>query len=344
MGLIDFKKKKYHCIDLFKLLMAILVIIMHTEPFKYLSINATLSTFLSGFLSIAVPFFFLSSSFFLFAKFDDDFLSNGNFQILKRYLVRLVKLYIIWQLIYLPIEICAHINNGLSFWEKVFRYAMMLLFNGGGSFSLPLWYLLGSIFCAGIIYLAMKLKAKEWTILLICIMLYIISKSMSYLVYNGESFGGILFSLRNLIVITFQHGRVLGGFLYFGVGLICARKINKILSPLFNVFIFIALYLASCLLSKYTALTGIITSLYAIIIFLFALGIQLNDNSLYKFVRKQSTVIYFIHMIFLFFYVIIFGSRYGLLAFTWVICLSVLFSIIIVKYINKSKVLTFLFG
>lgn len=89
--------RTYKGIDVIKLAMAILVISLHVYPFE--SINDSLHYYtIHWFSRIAVPFFFISTGFFLFKNENEEIMVKR----VKRYLIKIFKLYCIWGVIYLP--------------------------------------------------------------------------------------------------------------------------------------------------------------------------------------------------------------------------------------------------
>ncbi len=92
-------KKRNNSIDLFRYVCAVLVVIIHTEPF-YTGEWAGLGIFLKEFLArIAVPFFFAVSGYFLFLKIDQD--GKAPF----RSAWRLTKVYLFWSIPYLLLNL-----------------------------------------------------------------------------------------------------------------------------------------------------------------------------------------------------------------------------------------------
>lgn len=77
-------KKEYKAIDLFKFVASILVVTLHTKPFAWF---ADVDYYFTCFGRIAVPFFFITTSFFFFNKEKPD---------IKRYTKRLSILYLLW--------------------------------------------------------------------------------------------------------------------------------------------------------------------------------------------------------------------------------------------------------
>ena len=133
----------YRGIDIFKMGCAVLVVATHTKPLYGISIWNYISL---CFFQIAVPYFFMVSS-FLFWK--------GR-QNLQRFIMRLLLLYSIWFFIELPIIICKYCGNNIHidiekllldfFFNNTFYASWFLSALGEAMFiiwmtrKMPLWF------------------------------------------------------------------------------------------------------------------------------------------------------------------------------------------------------------
>lgn len=148
-------KKSYNAtIDYAKLIFAILVVGIHTEPFGF---NFWLDKSFGIVTRLCVPFFFVCSSFFYF--------SNEKVKNAKSYLWRLFVLFIIWSLIYLPFD--RSFLKDKSTWE-IFEF-----YTWSGP-SHALWYLSGSIMGFIIIIFLLRLlrMRKEYIFVIsLCLLL-----------------------------------------------------------------------------------------------------------------------------------------------------------------------------
>ena len=106
-------KEKYNSIDLFKFLMACCVIAIHTQPFFGCS-NFLVKKVYDSIVNCAVPFFFMASGFLLAVKLKWPYSLKENEVILKKYLVRIMKMYALWSLIYLPLAIFYYMRCKLT--------------------------------------------------------------------------------------------------------------------------------------------------------------------------------------------------------------------------------------
>ena len=92
--------KQYAAIDIARYVSALLVVCIHVYPFA--GISETFNTyFIQTLCRLAVPFYFVVSGFFFFRKWDPDE-EEANEAHFKRYEWRILKLYLIWSVIYLP--------------------------------------------------------------------------------------------------------------------------------------------------------------------------------------------------------------------------------------------------
>lgn len=96
-------------VDIIKIVMAVLVIGIHTEPFAF---NIWLDRLFGLATRICVPFFFVSSAYFYWIR--DCGKPLG-------YIKRIITLYIVWSLIYLPKDWPVLSKQSLS--EILYRYA-----------------------------------------------------------------------------------------------------------------------------------------------------------------------------------------------------------------------------
>lgn len=93
------EKKNYYGIDLLKFIMAVCVVAIHTQPL-YSVQSIVVQRLFDTITSLAVPYFFSVSGFLLFSKIDADISCRKNMEVCKRYLSRVLSLYVIWNIIY----------------------------------------------------------------------------------------------------------------------------------------------------------------------------------------------------------------------------------------------------
>lgn len=145
-------------LDILKVVMAFLVVALHIFPVSKIEGVEGLISFeiASGVTRIAVPTFFLISGYFLRNKLNDSFY-------LWKYAKRILMLYLIWQLIYLP-DLIFYYNLG---WLSTTNVFLKLIYG-----YWHLWYLLATAISVGLLYLfrILTLSAK---IVLIVLLLFV---------------------------------------------------------------------------------------------------------------------------------------------------------------------------
>ena len=140
--------------------MAILVVALHARPF--MDISADLDYYISGVLSrLAVPYFFMFSGFFLFSKMP---IGKISWERIKRYCIRLGKIFLAWTIIYMPMAVYAvwHENNHFHKLLVVMRDTIFR-----GELMYHLWYLHASIIAVINLYLLFSRELKLSVIIVI---------------------------------------------------------------------------------------------------------------------------------------------------------------------------------
>ena len=141
----NLEKKEYAAVDLYKLLMAIFIVVSHTNPFvdfnKWIEVGIR-----DCIVIVAVPFFFSVTGFF----------SLKDTESAKKTCIRLLKLYVIWSIIYFPFSIIKNIGEG----KNLFYYLQSFFL--WGSFD-TIWYLLAAGVAIAIAWLFLKKDALKWS-------------------------------------------------------------------------------------------------------------------------------------------------------------------------------------
>lgn len=142
-------KERNPSIDIFRYVCAILVIAIHTSPFK--EINSTIGYIATNVIPIiGVPFFFIVSGYFYIDK-----LQNGE-KPFRHYFKRLLKIYFVWSCLYFLIEFAqwGHANF------KGFIINCLITFVYYGS-SYHFWFFPALIFSLCFTTLLWKLGSKR---------------------------------------------------------------------------------------------------------------------------------------------------------------------------------------
>lgn len=281
--------KKQITLDKFKIICSILIIAIHTYPF--LAINENLDfIFTHIFCRIGVPFFLMVTGFFVLPK------ALENRESLIKYTIKIIKIYAICILLYLPINIYAGKFSGIG----VTGLLKEIFINGT---FYHLWYFPALILGIWITYFLIKhLKVNK--AIFVCAILYIIG-------LFGDSYYGIaqksdiLRNIYNIIFNIFDYTR--NGLFYVPIFLILGyimKQLKLNLSKSTNiVLLLILLILMICEgfvlhhfnLQKWDSMY---IMLIPTMILIFNLIMQ-NNNENNKKLRNISTVIYIVHPIFI---------------------------------------------
>lgn len=186
-------------LDLLKVLLAIMVVGIHTEPFSDVSAGLNFFT-ANGIFRLAVPVFFVTSGYY--------FLSVDNAGQLRRWLTRVVVLYAFWMLAYLPFY-----NPVSTLWDaptSLYGFIATLI---RGYFHL--WYVAAIILAGLVLYWARG--SRPVFLLIAASALYLMGTAVQYLGYY----------LRPSIL---QHQSLYRNFLFFALPLmmvgLAAAKMN----------------------------------------------------------------------------------------------------------------------
>ncbi|MDU2670897.1 MAG: acyltransferase [Clostridium sp.] len=283
------KKTEYPGIDLFRVIAVILVVMNHTYPLA--GINETADFVLARIIArVAVPFFFMVSGYFILPSIIGE---NKDYTTVIRNVKKLVKLYIIATLIYLPIGIYSG-NIGVNI--GVVGALKELLFNGT---FYHLWYLPGAII--GILIVSMLLKRfNQKQVFMISLGLYIVGLFGDSYYKIAESIP-VIKELYNLIFNFFDYTRngIFFSPLFFILGAIIAndkRKPKKKIMMYGFIITLSLMIVEGLILNKFQIQRH--SSMYILLLpvmyFLFQ-WILLWKNRSFKILRNISMIVYIIH-------------------------------------------------
>ena len=281
-------KKQNDLIDIEKLIMALMVAAIHIVPLsKY-------NEFLYPWLRIAVPFFFLCSSYFLFYKIEKCKIIIEKNNVLKKFIVRNLRLYLSWSIVLFPL--IAFMNRDVKGIDFVIKMLKSLFFSGifGGS-----WYIIALIEGICIVWIFNKnKKLKIFINLLGCLCYFLTAFSTNYSLLFDNRFIGLM--QNNGFVPGYLS--VIAGLPWILVGQKLAEtRISDIITN--KVLISGAVVGAILLYLEYVLLAQVRSPindgyimLIAIVPFVFLIGIKSNYHIKYaKIFRELSTIIFCLH-------------------------------------------------
>lgn len=318
------KKNGDISVDIMKFIMSLLVVGIHTTPFGF---NTWLDLGFGMVTRLCVPFFFIAGAYYFFLKERP----------LKKYILRLAELYVIWSTIYLPFDIKE--LRQMSIIEILDRFLW------AGNIH-ALWYLCGTIIGTLIVFALRKFLNDKQTFAVSVGLLIIgcIISTWSPLVskVTGLDFTGIedAIGVRNGLFYAPA---------YISAGMCIAKgtfkKIdnkNCIIGFIASIILLLAgsFFFVVFMKTQYTVLWLSILPA-SIFLFLFVLNIKIKtDSKIPLLLRKMSTVIFVSHNLFL----IILGNYFSnMLLFIFVSIWSVAFAAVVVYLSEKIKILKHLY-
>lgn len=221
-------KITYKGIDCFKLLAAIGIIAIHTK----LPVLETLGR-------LGLPFFSIVTSFFFFKHYLKLDTHQAKINYLKKFEQRLLWLYLLWQILYIPLAIKNSKNfflyNGVNI-KSCLKYIFDLLFklwpsNVNGWF--PSWYIIGMIIAIPFSLFTYKyiFRGNNYIYGLFCILI-----EFYFILFSGLGF-------LNLIKVQLIAADSFPRFIiYIFLGFLLAKNIKAINSYKFN-----NIFLLSCI-------------------------------------------------------------------------------------------------
>lgn len=289
-------RANYDSIDLMKFVAAIFVVCLHSDPLADVSPFA--NRLLIGMGRLAVPLFFVATSFFFFksASFDRNSV--------HKYLRRMGLLYLAWFIVELPITVFHRFDPAHSVLTNIAVFIKNFFFTSTFSGS---WFLASCIFCALLFYFFYKWfpsRAKN---------IIIVLSIITYLLCVGTSSWGNLMDELGLrstyesIVCFFAkpYTSILVGVPYFAIGKHIAEHENSISTP--NVFLWLSMLTLMFVEVIYTYIHQLTNSTDCYLMLLpcaYCVFVAiLKCDAIIKnavWMRKASTIVFFSQFIWLF--------------------------------------------
>lgn len=151
----------YKGYDVLKFILSIFIVAAHTNLLEeFPDIDYALSMLISG----AIPTFAAISAFLFLSKIDSASNDSEKKQILKKSVVRLATIFVIWYIIMLPMTYCRFFETA-TVKETIYAILLSCTFNG-------YWFFKSLIFNTIILFIFRSKKAFK-TLLLISFLIYI---------------------------------------------------------------------------------------------------------------------------------------------------------------------------
>lgn len=294
-------KKENYAVDVFKFICAFLVVIIHVNPCQEMPFG--IRYFIVNVMTrVAVPFFFMCTGYFTFRKIDKN---NIDYSVLKKSAVKMLKLYILWTVVYLPLKIYDVVNLSegtpkeriLNWLKEFFVY----------SSTTHLWYLRGLFVSIVLIAVLLKLKLSLSKILGCSVFFFVLGMFEDSYVKLFELFGNKPQGLLNFVngidefFVTTRNGFCFA-FLFVVLGVVFAWypvKINMKKSWILFALFYLAMVAEAFFENHFELIEHNDKFLLLPVVMFFLFNIVLNTEirkfSFNKFLRTLASLIYFIH-------------------------------------------------
>lgn len=225
-------------------------------------------------IRLAVPFYFIVSGFLVQRNIIRSSAKDKAMRLRSRAL-KLLRLWGIWLLIYLPLSIYGLSHSNQPVYKNIILYVYDVIFTGQSLYAQPLWFL----YSMSVIYFLWSYSFQR--ISLMCILFTVLAymkwKMMDVYFVGHEQ-------INNLITWT------LGGGIYMFSGALLSRYLYAINSYLLCGVCVI------CSFSLYYFNLPYWTMFGGVTLFLLAYHINPANEFSYKSLRKISMWIYYLHM------------------------------------------------
>lgn len=351
----NYKKNKlnYQNLDILKYIFAILIMILHLRPFINFSDQLDL-VFNNIITRICVPIFFLITGYFV-AKKEKE---NENY--IKNYIEKMIPLYLIWSLLYLPIIIGTIVENLPTIQEYISKInvdflllivilvlllpiiiAISLCYTG---IYYHLWYFPAVIFSL----LILKKWKEKWNIKYLLIISFIL------LLFGAtETYYGVLpLSIKELLSYYYNIFFTTRNFLFFGLFYVVLGYFLGKREKLYSKYCFVKLIISFFLLIFEAILlhdtnrinSNILLSCLPLTYYLFLSTMYITNTISIKFpFGKYSKYYYFIHPMIIFMMSLFFPNinNYPYFNLFIVFVTTHIISVIILYFKKKNKKLIF---
>ena len=315
--------------DILKIILAIMIVFLHGK---------VLFNYIYPWIRIAVPLFFVISSYFLFCKLNKESNEEKRKDILKKFVMRNLKLYLIWFVIFLPLVI---INKGYfvncCFMKGIFTMIKDFFINSTFPTS---WFIMALIEGVIIIYFSSKkINNKVLFVLTLLTNIFVIMTCSYDFLFPNVVFSDFYNSTKII-----PNNSFIVGLLWIMIGKLFADNQDKIKvykkkkNIVFIIVVGILFYL------EWFLVRGITNDPYkpcyfmlipfTILIFYYIINIKPFYFKQSLLLRKMSTVIYVSHKAFMIIFSKFIGVNNGYLLIIISIVLSILLTFI-VDFLSK---------
>ena len=283
----------YKLLDLMRFICAFLVIGIHTRPFQAVS-NVADKLFYYDISNYAVPFFYACTGYFLIVKQQNKSVHEKICFRVKKVL----RLYVIWSIIYLPLTFCGWIIEGNKEPVYLLRCLRNFILVGDNFYSWALWYLNGLIFALIFIDLLLR-KFSIKQIVKFGSVMYVLGIILTMFEGHLDKLSMIISTAVKLYFAAFVTTRngLFQSLVFVSIGMLVAEieKLGKLRISSGSIIAAALMYLTKIATSLIVG--GQYFSKILAVIISACKKINLNGK-FYESLRNWSETIYFVHMYF----------------------------------------------
>ena len=295
-------KSTFFLVDIFKFIFSLCIVCIHYGIIYKLKIPYPIDYYIQKLIfRLAVPFFFVTSGFFLAAKYENTLKIQEKKNITILYSKHLSILLIIFNLISILLRINEYIIPGglIKFLQAIFFYPI------GAT-----WFLLACIIGSWCIYFFYKIE-KKILILPISTVFYVFALLCNSYFLVSEKIGISSFISKYMQVFVSARNGFFCGFFFLSIGFAVRNKYSKwknenmlVRNRKRLIFPMVGVYLIFCcevffLKNKNHLDDGALFLIMPLFIYLFILFCITYETSRnvkqFKRIRTASTIIYLVH-------------------------------------------------
>lgn len=322
--------------------MAMFVVANHLHPLDKIIIKDSLAYNLYEFIiPLAVPFFYLTTGFFLGKKIKNiKEIDINDYSMIKKNLIKLIKLYVIFTIIYLPLTIYGfeQVYN-MSVLKSLLSFFRNFIFIGENYNSWILWYILSEIYGLLIIYMLKNKINNNNYLMIIGTMLF--SLGLIINVFNGLSFeSSFMIIIQKCIKLIIPNGRILNSLLFISLGIFISK--NEIIrkKTVYILSVFVLLVFSTFV--NITFINNICRVFLSYILFKFIINTNFKYQKIADYCKIASKDFYFWHLyIFSLIQLFIEGkinNTYELRYFCFTIVILLIISLLHFSFKNNKKI------
>ena len=287
----------FGAIDLFKIISAIIVIAIHTNPFSSIASGMT-GRVIRLIYEFPVPFFFIASGFFLQKKISECMDHKEINACIIKNAKNLIIMYLLWEFIYMPFTLYGmQLNGNTSILYKIRSYVHSLLFIGKFYYSHHLWYMIAAIWAVvllGLFY-AWKISKKQQWILSIILFL----SGVIFSTDNPIKDLPILSICRSFYTKIFGLGGVVYSLLYYQIGMLTYRWYKSDDNKPKRKYLIVSFLIGIGGIWLGTECKNLFIPLYVMPLFWMIIELPAMRWKGLFYVRKISGCMYFSHLLFM---------------------------------------------